>query len=166
MFYWNIVKPQLTRVFFCHFCILLQFMTFSVVGVTISLQTPLAQIMASRHMRLAQVQRKDGFEARLQGVSGRSGRENGQNGPLNLDLAMYFSQMWTCPRSIVVKRKIYKSSRPITKQVWDHAGPIRVAVGTSLDCACHWRHLLAHWRVLICNHTWRLSVESIRNFQL
>ena len=88
MFYWNIVKPHLTRVFFCHFCILLQFMTFSVVGVTISLQTPLAQIMAFRHMRLAQVQRKDGFEARLQGVSGRSGREDGQNGPLNLDLSI------------------------------------------------------------------------------
>ena len=63
-------------------------MTFSVVGVTISLQTPLAQIMAFRHMRLAQVQRKDGFEARLQGVSGRSGREDGQNGPLNLDLSI------------------------------------------------------------------------------
>lgn len=32
MFCWNIVKPQLTRVFFCHFCILLQFMTFRVVA--------------------------------------------------------------------------------------------------------------------------------------
>lgn len=77
-------------------------------------------------------------------------RERRENGPLNLDL------------SIVVKRKIYTAWRPMTKQIWDHVGPIRVTVvGTSLDCACHWRHPLAYWRLLICTHTWRLSAVKV-----